>query len=42
MNISEGIRLSRNTPISVLVTQPFTIRINEWSFSVEPPASLSN
>lgn len=37
----EGVRISRSTPISAIVLQPFTIKINETAFDLEPPSMFA-
>jgi hypothetical protein len=37
---ADGIRYAQNTPISVLVTRPFSIRLNDSLIRIEPSKSL--
>jgi hypothetical protein len=34
---SDGSRLSRNSPIELIFEEPFTLRVNETSYQVQPP-----
>lgn len=36
--LSDGSRLSRNSPVELLFEEPFTLRVNETSYNVQPPA----
>lgn len=40
--LADGSRLSRSTPIEFIFEDPFTLRINETSYSVQPPAVFSS
>jgi len=35
--LNDGSRLSRNTPVEIIFEEPFTLRINEISYNVQPP-----
>ncbi|CAF4932568.1 unnamed protein product [Rotaria sp. Silwood1] len=35
--LSDGSRLSRNSPFDLIFEEPFTLRINEISYNVQPP-----
>jgi hypothetical protein len=38
----DGIRIAQNTPLGLLIAQPFQIRINESLINVQLPPSLGN
>lgn len=38
----DGSRLSRKSPIELIFEEPFTLRINETSFNVQPPDLFSS
>ncbi len=40
MKTKDGIRISQNTSISAVVTKPFSIKINDDTYNLEPPSSL--
>lgn len=37
----DGVRISKNTPISAIVLNPFIIKINDTIFNLEPPSILA-
>ena len=40
--LADGSRLSRSTPIEFIFEDPFTLRINEISYPVQPPAVFAS
>ncbi len=40
--LSDGSRLSRNSPIELIFEEPFTLRINEISYDVQPSSLFSS
>lgn len=37
----DGVRVAQNTPISTIVLEPFTIKINDTLYNLEPPSSFA-
>ncbi|CAF0885037.1 unnamed protein product [Adineta steineri] len=40
--LSDGSRLSRNSPVELMFEEPFTLRINETSYNVQPPTLFTS
>jgi hypothetical protein len=40
--LSDGSRLSRNSPVELILEEPFTLRINETSYNVQPPSLFNS
>ena len=40
--LADGSRLSRNSPIELIFEEPFTLRVNEMSYIVQPPSLFAS